>query len=216
MTSGTFQTGTVAPWRLWSLVQKTHSLHMVKADTHTMIVVDIVIAVCFQCDGAIKSSPPIDAHTLVVTFVQCTLAVSWTSILATSCTCRSCRQPKKWHPAFGIGSREEGTHVAMQSGYIIIKHFNFRWVSAIDKKIRAAGFYLRNVQWRPFHPCEQTHVPFLHWPCSAQRASHGIWSHKFPVQPGLQRHLPDSHTPFGPQSRLHMAAMGINSIKQCK
>lgn len=66
--------------------------------------------------------------------------------------------------------------------------------------------YLRNVQWRPFHPCEQTHVPFLHWPCSEQRASHGNWSHKPPTYPGLQRHLPDSHTPFGPQSKLQTAA----------
>lgn len=41
--------------------------------------------------------------------------------------------------------------------------------------------YLRRVQWRPFHPWEQTQVPFLHWPCSAQRVSHGSWSHKFPT-----------------------------------
>lgn len=46
-------------------------------------------------------------------------------------------------------------------------------------------FYLRNVQCRPFHPWLQTQVPFLHWPCSAQRASHGFWSHLVPVQSSL-------------------------------
>lgn len=68
------------------------------------------------------------------------------------------------------------------------------------------GFYLRNVQWRPFQPWEQTQVPFLHCPCSAQRLSHGNWSHRLPVQPALQRHLPFSHTPFRPQSKLQTAA----------
>lgn len=65
--------------------------------------------------------------------------------------------------------------------------------------------FLRNVQCRPFHPCEQTHVPFLHCPCSAQRKSHVNWSHKLPVQPELHRHRPDSQTPFGPQSKLQTA-----------
>lgn len=66
--------------------------------------------------------------------------------------------------------------------------------------------YSRNVQWRPFHPCEQTQVPFLHCPCSAHRKSQGNWSQRFPVHPELQRHFPDSQTPFGPQSRLHTSA----------
>lgn len=62
------------------------------------------------------------------------------------------------------------------------------------------------MQWRPFQPWEQTQVPFLHCPCSAQRLSHGNWSHRLPVQPALHRHLPFSHTPFRPQSKLQTAA----------
>lgn len=59
-------------------------------------------------------------------------------------------------------------------------------------------FYLRNVQCRPFHPWLQTQVPFLHWPCSAQRASHGFWSHLVPVQSSLHlkiTYLSDTQTP---------------------
>lgn len=65
--------------------------------------------------------------------------------------------------------------------------------------------YLRRVQWRPFHPCEQTHVPLRHWPCSWHRGSHGSCSQRGPVQPGSQRHLPVSQMPCWPQSRLHNA-----------
>lgn len=85
------------------------------------------------------------------------------------------------------------------------KNASIIWkVNLMDLKFiyKKKQIYLRSVQCFPFHPCEQTHVPFLHWPCSAQRVSHGNWSQRFPVHPTLHRHLPDSHTPFEPQSRL--------------
>lgn len=64
---------------------------------------------------------------------------------------------------------------------------------------------LRKVQCFPFHPCEQTQVPFLHWPCSEHLWSHGSWSHLSPVHPCSQRHLPWSQVPWRPQSRLQRA-----------
>lgn len=76
----------------------------------------------------------------------------------------------------------------------------------IGRRLHNQSVYLRNVQWRPFQPWEQTQVPFLHCPCSAHRLSHGNWSHRLPVHPALQRHFPFSHTPFRPQSKLQTAA----------
>lgn len=75
---------------------------------------------------------------------------------------------------------------------------------------------LRKVQWRPFQPCEQTHVPFLHCPCSAHRASHGNWSQRLPTNPALQRHLPFSQMPFGPQSKLQTATNGGEKWREKK
>lgn len=61
------------------------------------------------------------------------------------------------------------------------------------------------MQCRPFHPCEQTHVPFLHWPCSWHRGSQGSSSQCEPVQPGSHLQRPESHTPWGPHSKPHNA-----------
>jgi hypothetical protein len=65
--------------------------------------------------------------------------------------------------------------------------------------------HLRNVQYFPFHPCEQTQVPFLHCPCAEHRVSQVNCSQSAPVHPGLQRHRDDSQIPFGPQSKLQTA-----------
>lgn len=81
----------------------------------------------------------------------------------------------------------------------------FRWSLCILLCIIYTFENLRSVQWRPFQPCEQTHVPFLHWPCSWHLTSQGSCSQRGPVHPGSQRHLPVSHWPWGPQSRLHSA-----------
>lgn len=56
-------------------------------------------------------------------------------------------------------------------------------------------FYVRNVQCLPFHPWLHTQVPFLHWPCSAQRESHGFWSHFVPVQSSW--HLQKKYASYG-------------------
>jgi hypothetical protein len=40
-----------------------------------------------------------------------------------------------------------------------------------------------SVQWRPFQPRTHRHVPFLHWPWSAQRGSHSRLWHCSPDQP---------------------------------
>lgn len=102
------------------------------------------------------------------------------------------------------------------SSTVFVSYFSSYLASFTKNVLPAWYFYivlgtrdLRNVQWRPFHPWVQTQVPFLHWPCSEHLLSHGNWSHRFPVQPGLQRHLPDSQTPLGPQSKLQTAVKGL-------
>lgn len=68
--------------------------------------------------------------------------------------------------------------------------------------------YLRRVQCFPFQPWEQTQVPFLHWPCSEHLRSHGSRSQRSPVHPLWHSHFPLSQWPWGPQSKLHKAAVG--------
>lgn len=84
-------------------------------------------------------------------------------------------------------------------------YFKNKTLQVWNKEKKEKKIYLRRVQCLPFHPCEQTQVPFLHCPCSEHLTSHGNWSQRFPVHPGLQRQRPVSQIPFEPQSRLQTA-----------
>lgn len=54
-------------------------------DKLTLIIVNIVIAIHFQLNRAIESSPAFDANTFIFAIVQSALTMTWTSIFASSC-----------------------------------------------------------------------------------------------------------------------------------
>lgn len=61
------------------------------------------------------------------------------------------------------------------------------------------------VQCSPFHPGLHSHLPSLHVPCSLQRGWHALWSHPVPIQPSSHRQVPDTQTPWPPQSAAQIS-----------
>lgn len=61
------------------------------------------------------------------------------------------------------------------------------------------------VQCSPFQPGLHSHFPSLQVPCSLQRGWHALWSHPVPIQPSSQRQLPDTQTPWPPQSAAQIS-----------
>lgn len=68
------------------------------------------------------------------------------------------------------------------------------------------------VQCFPFHPVTHRQVPFLHWPCSLQRASHSFALQYSPPQPSS--HWQDSPTqrPCCPHSKSQSSGRGTSLI----
>lgn len=96
-------------------------------------------------------------------------------------------------------------------------YFHFEKSKSIKKQYGVENLicqYLRSVQYFPFQPCEQTHVPFLHWPCAMHRVSQASCSHKVPLQPSSHLHLPDSQIPWSPQSKLQIAWEQLGPVQK--
>lgn len=55
-----------------------------RGDKLTVIIVNIIVAIHFQLNGAIGTRPAFDAHAFVFTILKCTLTMTRTSIFATS------------------------------------------------------------------------------------------------------------------------------------
>lgn len=71
------------------------------------------------------------------------------------------------------------------------------------------------VQCSPFQPGLHSHFPSLQVPCSLQRGWHALWSHPEPIQPSSQRQLPDTQTPWPPQSAAQIS-VGDRDIEKDK
>lgn len=71
------------------------------------------------------------------------------------------------------------------------------------------------MQCSPFQPGLHSHFPSLQVPCSLQRGWHALWSHPLPIQPSSQRQLPDTQTPWPPQSAAQIS-VGDRDIEKDK
>lgn len=73
---------------LFSHVGKNHMMPRYKIeilrDKLTVIIVNIIVAIHFQLNGAIETRPAFNAYAFIFAILECTLSMTWTSIFATS------------------------------------------------------------------------------------------------------------------------------------